>query len=78
MSLPADMNGPLEVQLHLCRPVANLMSLCLVQFQEMSDSEGNPLENFDVWFFKVPEPGKDLHSENLPSLIWKEAKTELL
>ena len=28
----------------------------------VKDGNGNPLEEFDVWFFKVPESGQDLYS----------------
>ena len=28
----------------------------------VSDNQGNPLRDYDVWFFKVPEAGKDLYS----------------
>ena len=65
MSLPTDMIGPLEVQVGdpFVDPFANLDESLFGSISgNVSDSEGNPLENFDVWFFKVPEPGKDLHS----------------
>ena len=31
-------------------------------FGTVKDSQGNALEEFDVWFFKVPESGQDLYS----------------
>ena len=56
---------PLEVQIGdpFVDPFANLDDS---QFGSVSgsvkDSDGNPLEEFDVWFFKVPESGHDLYS----------------
>ena len=56
---------PLEVQIGdpFVDPFANLDDS---QFGSVSgsvkDGNGNPLEEFDVWFFKVPESGQDLYS----------------
>ena len=63
--LPTDTSFPLEVQIGdpFVDPFANLDDS---QFGSVSgsvkDSDGNPLEEFDVWFFKVPESGQDLYS----------------
>ena len=56
---------PAEVQIGdpFIDPFANLDDS---QFGEVSgsvmDSNGTPLEEFDVWFFKVPQTGQDLYS----------------
>ena len=56
---------PLEVQVGdpFVDPFANLDDS---QFGSVSgtvtDGEGNGLEEFDVWFFKVPQSGQDLYS----------------
>ena len=62
---PSQISFPLEVQIGnpFVDPFANLdYSQFGTITGTVTDSDGNSLKEFDVWFFKVPTPGMDLYS----------------